>query len=89
MAEDEDQEISAALAKLTEQDAAVAEDARAALEWIAGEPGRAFITQERIQDFCYSPDLARQSRSPAYGSSIFVSPCGSMCVERDPRSPDR
>ncbi len=30
-----------------------AEDARAALEWIAGEQGRAFITQERIQGFCW------------------------------------
>ena len=53
MAEDEDQEIAAALAKLTEQDAAVAEDAGAALEWVAGEPGRVFITQERIQGFCW------------------------------------
>jgi hypothetical protein len=53
MAEDEDQEIAAALAKLAVQDEAVAEDARAALEWIAGEPGRAFITQERIQGFCW------------------------------------
>ena len=35
------------------QDAAVAGDARAALEWIAGEPGRAFITQERIQGLCW------------------------------------
>src|ERR1035438_9606608 len=53
MAGDEDQEIAAALAKLAVQDAAVAGDARAALEWIAGEPGRAFITQERIQGFCW------------------------------------
>ena len=53
MAEDEDQEISAALAKLAEQDRAAAEDARAALEWIAGEQGRASITQERIQGFCW------------------------------------
>ena len=53
MAEDEDQEIAAALAKLTEQDAAVAEDVRAALEWIAGETGRAFITQKRVQGFCW------------------------------------
>ena len=35
------------------QDAAVAGDARAALEWIAGEPGRVFITQERIQGLCW------------------------------------
>ena len=34
-------------------DHAAAEDARAALEWIAGEQGRAFITQERIQGFCW------------------------------------
>ena len=53
MAEDEDQETAAALAKLAEQDPAAAEDARAALEWIAGEQGRAFITQERIQGFCW------------------------------------
>ena len=53
MAEDEDQETVAALAKLAEQDPAAAEDARAALEWIAGEQGRAFITQERIQGFCW------------------------------------
>jgi hypothetical protein len=53
MAEDEDRKIAAALAKLAEQDAAVAEDARAALEWVAGEPVRAFITQERIQVFCW------------------------------------
>ncbi|MDQ2811112.1 MAG: hypothetical protein M3Z75_04335 [Actinomycetota bacterium] len=49
----EDEEIAAVLAELAEQDAAVAEDARAALEWVAGEPGRAFITQERIQGFCW------------------------------------
>jgi hypothetical protein len=49
----EDEEIAAALAKLAVQDEAVAEDARAALEWIAGERGRAFITQERIQGFCW------------------------------------
>ncbi len=53
MAEHEDLQIAAALAKLAEQDAAAAEEARAALEWIAGEPGLAFITQERIQGFCW------------------------------------
>ncbi len=46
---DENPEIAAALAKLAEQDAVAAEDARAALEWIAGEQGLALITQERIQ----------------------------------------
>jgi hypothetical protein len=53
MAEDEDPEIEAALAKLAGQDAAAAEDARAALEWIAGDQGLAFITQQRIQNFCW------------------------------------
>jgi hypothetical protein len=53
MTEDEDQEIVAALAKLAEQDAAAADDARAALEWIAGEQDLAFITQARIQNFCW------------------------------------
>ena len=42
---DENPEIAAALAKLAEQDAAAAEDARAALEWIAGERGE---TRRRI-----------------------------------------
>jgi hypothetical protein len=53
MAEDEDPEIAAALAKLAEQDAAAADDAGGALEWIAGEQGLAFITQNRIQNFCW------------------------------------
>jgi hypothetical protein len=49
----EDPEIAAALAKLAGQDAAAADDARSALEWIAGDQGLAFITQERIQNFCW------------------------------------
>src|SRR5260370_33943428 len=53
MAEDEDPEIAAALAKLAEQDAEAADDARAALEWIAGDQGLALITQNRIQNFCW------------------------------------
>jgi len=53
MAEDEDPEITAVLAKLAGQDAATAEDARAALEWIAGDQRLAFITQQRIQNFCW------------------------------------
>ncbi len=53
MAEDEDPEVAAVLAKLAGQDAAAAEDARAALEWIAGDQGLALITQQRIQDFCW------------------------------------
>src|SRR5712671_1597569 len=53
MAEDEDPEIAPALEKLAEQDAAAADDAGGALEWIAGEQGLAFITQNRIQNFCW------------------------------------
>ena len=53
MAEDEDRQTAAVLAKLAEQDPGAAEDARAALEWVAGEQGRALITQERIQGFCW------------------------------------
>jgi hypothetical protein len=53
MAEDEDQQIAAVLAKLAGQDAAAVEDARAALEWIAGDQGLVFITQQRIQNFCW------------------------------------
>ncbi len=51
--EDEDPQIGAVLAKLAGQDAAAAEDARAALEWIAGDQGLALITQQRIQNFCW------------------------------------
>ena len=53
MAEAEDQEITAALAKLAAQDAGAADDARSALEWIAGEQGLRLVTQERIQAFCW------------------------------------
>jgi hypothetical protein len=53
MDDDEDPEIAAALTTLAGQDVAAADDARAALEWIAGEQGLAFITQERIQNFCW------------------------------------
>jgi len=53
MAEDEGPEIAPVLAKLAGQDAAAAEDARAAPEWIAGDQGLALITQQRIQNFCW------------------------------------
>ncbi len=53
MAEDKDREIAVALAKLAGRDAEAADDAGAALEWIAGEQGLAFVTQERIQNFCW------------------------------------
>ena len=53
MAEDEDPVIAPVLAKLAAQDVAAAEDARAALEWIAGDQGLALITQQRIQNFCW------------------------------------
>jgi hypothetical protein len=53
MNEHEHPEIAAALAELAGQDAAAADDARSALEWIAGEQGLAFLTQERIQSFCW------------------------------------
>jgi hypothetical protein len=53
MAEHDDPEISAALKKLAELDASSAEDAEAALRWIAGEDGLAAITQEGVQTFCW------------------------------------
>jgi hypothetical protein len=53
MAEAEDQEITATLAKLAAQDAGAADDAGAALKWIAGEQGLRLVTQERIQTFCW------------------------------------
>src|ERR1035437_1498664 len=53
MAGGEDQEIAAGLGELGERGAPVAEDPGAALQWVAGEPGRAFIPQERVQGFCW------------------------------------
>jgi hypothetical protein len=53
MTEDEDPELEAVLAKLAGQDAAAAEDARAALEWIVGDQSPKLITQQRIQNFCW------------------------------------
>ncbi len=53
MADHDDPEISAALKKLAELDASSAEDAEAALRWIAGEEGLAAITQEGVQTFCW------------------------------------
>jgi len=50
---DEDPEIAAALAKLAERDAAAADEARHALEWIAGDQSLAFLIQECIQNFCW------------------------------------
>ena len=51
MAENENPDIAVVLAKLEQEDVAAAEDAGAALEWIAGDQGQAFITQQRIQNF--------------------------------------
>ena len=71
MADDEeaDPEFTAALTALAGRDATAAEDARAALEWIAGEQGRALITQQHIQNFCWydlpmkwSDDLGEELR---------------------------
>jgi len=52
MAENENSDIAVVLAK-EQEDVAAAEDAGAALEWIAGDQGLAFITQQRIQNFCW------------------------------------
>jgi hypothetical protein len=53
MAQGEDPEIAAAVATLADQDTRVADDAGAALEWIAGERGLAVVSQERVQNFCW------------------------------------
>jgi hypothetical protein len=53
MADNEDPEISAALAKLSELDPRSAQDAEAALRWITAEQGVAAITQEGVQTFCW------------------------------------
>jgi hypothetical protein len=53
MADDENPEIAAAVAKLAGEDPSAASDAEAAVEWIAGGQGLALITQERIQNFVW------------------------------------
>jgi len=53
MADDEHPEIRAALALLAVEDSAAADDAQAALEWIAGEQGLELVTQHQVQDFCW------------------------------------
>ncbi len=55
MAADDAQDpiITAALATLRAEDPSAADDAEAALEWVAGENGLAFITQERIQYYLW------------------------------------
>lgn len=53
MADDEHQEIGAALALLAVEDPAAAGDAQTALEWIAGDHGLELVTQHRVQDFCW------------------------------------
>jgi hypothetical protein len=53
MQDDADPEISAALAKLAELDPASADNAEAALRWIAGEQGVGAITQDAVQTFCW------------------------------------
>src|SRR5712692_452194 len=51
--DDEDALIAEALATLEAEDRPAADDARAALEWLAGEQGLALITQERLQTFLW------------------------------------
>jgi hypothetical protein len=53
MADDEHQEIGAALALLAVEDPAAADDAQAVLEWIAGDQGLELVTQQRVQNFCW------------------------------------
>jgi hypothetical protein len=53
MADNDDPEISAALAKLAELNPTSAQDAESALRWIAGEQGLAAVTQEAVQTFCW------------------------------------
>ncbi|MCW2934028.1 MAG: hypothetical protein JWM19_4990 [Actinomycetia bacterium] len=53
MADDVHQVIGAALALLAVEDPAAADDAQAALEWIAGDHGLELVTQHRVQNFCW------------------------------------
>lgn len=53
MADEEHPEIGTALALLAVEDPAAADDAQAALEWIAGDHGLELVTQHQVQCFCW------------------------------------
>jgi hypothetical protein len=53
MADEEHPEIGTALALLAVEDPAAADDAQAALEWIAGDHGPELVTQHQVQCFCW------------------------------------
>jgi hypothetical protein len=53
MADEEHPEIGTALALLAVEDPAAADDAQAALEWIAGGHGLELVTQHQVQCFCW------------------------------------
>jgi hypothetical protein len=53
MADEEHPEIRMALALLAVEDPAAADDAQAALEWIAGDHGPELVTQHQVQCFCW------------------------------------
>jgi hypothetical protein len=81
MADDEHQEIGAALALalLAVEDPAVADDAQTALEWIAGDHRLELVTQHRVQDSL--PDFRCAVTRMIWLSIIVrpVSPAGSCC----------
>jgi hypothetical protein len=53
VADEEHPEIGTALALLAVEDPAAADDAQAALEWIAGDHGPGLVTQHDVQCFCW------------------------------------
>ena len=63
----------------------MAGDARAALEWIAGEPGRAFITQERIQGFCWYELPVKWFAGPGEKLRVVSALAGALDLLRLPR----
>ena len=101
MAVDVNPEIAAALAKLAEQDAAAADDAQAALEWIAGDQGLALITQESIQNFClyqlpvkwliepHRQAPGRRGAGPGAGPAAAAAVRRHLPVRDDTRDPER
>jgi hypothetical protein len=67
------------------QGAAVAGDARAALEWVAGEPGRVFITQERIQGLCWYELPVKWFAGPGEKLRVVAALAGALDLLRLPR----
>jgi hypothetical protein len=71
MADEEHPEIGTALALLAVDDPAAADDAQAALEWIAGDHGPGLVTQHQVQCFCWYELPVKWMTSPGEHARVI------------------